>query len=43
LLSLSKEHLHQGRLELTGSHLRLTEKSLMISDDIMSDLMTASA
>lgn len=39
LLQQAEEHLHQRRLKLIGSHLRLTEKSLMISDDIMSDLM----
>ena len=43
LLRMAEGHLRQGRLELTDNHLRLTEKSLMISDDIMSDLMVVPA
>ena len=39
LLRQAAPHLHAARLVNRDHHLRLTEQSLMISDDIMSDLM----
>lgn len=39
LLRMAQSHLQAGRLVLDGGRLRLTQKALMVSDDIMSDLM----
>lgn len=39
LLRQSSSHLRGGRLAIEHEHLRLTEAALMISDDVMSDLM----
>ncbi len=39
LLRMAALHLQNGNLARDGQHLHLTTKSLMISDDIMSDLM----
>ncbi|MBP5770443.1 MAG: radical SAM family heme chaperone HemW [Bacteroidaceae bacterium] len=39
LLHMAEPHLRTGRLVLTDNRLRLTEQAIMISDDIMSDLM----
>ena len=39
LLRMAAPHLNAGTLALSGHHLHLTQKSLMTSDDVMSDLM----
>lgn len=39
LLQQASSHLRGGRLAIEHEHLRLTEAALMISDDVMSDLM----
>ena len=39
LLRQASSHLRGGRLAIEHEHLRLTEAALMISDDVMSDLM----
>lgn len=39
LLQQASSHLRGGRLAIEHEHLRLTESALMISDDVMSDLM----
>lgn len=39
LLAAAAPHLKAGRLALTEGHLHLTTRALMVSDDIMSDLM----
>lgn len=39
LLRQAAPHLRAGRLARAGGHLRLTPSALMVSDDVMSDLM----
>jgi len=41
LLRMAQPHLHNGRLILADGYLHLAEQALMVSDDIMSDLMSA--
>jgi hypothetical protein len=39
LLATAERHIRTGRLRHSGNVLCINEKSLMVSDDIMSDFM----